>query len=121
MSTQDVQDAAVRNWSETVSTAAHDAQQQARDRISPARPTVCGVWIVARDQANLYESLQYAYRDSEKITVFLDRRQGERRQAAQSVPEERRRGDRRHLPSLAHDLRLWEYVFVRPYPRKSHD
>jgi len=67
MSKQDIQDAALLNRGEAVSTAAHDAQQQARDRISPARPTVCGLWIVARDQANLYESLQYAYRDGHAL------------------------------------------------------
>jgi hypothetical protein len=70
MSTQDVQDTAVRDRGEAMSPAVQDAQQATRDRIPSARPTVCGLWIVARDQVNLCESLQYAYRESEKIRAI---------------------------------------------------
>ena len=81
MSTQDIHDTALCNRGEAANMAVQDAQQQFRDRISPARPTVRSLWIVARDQVNLYESLQYAYRESEKITVCLDPRQGDRRRS----------------------------------------
>jgi hypothetical protein len=102
-----------------MSTALLDAQQQTRDYTPPPGPAACGLWIVARDQVSLYESLRHAYRDSWKIAVLLDRRQGDRRWAVQPVPEERRRRGRRRLPSLAHDLHLWGYVLVRPYPPQA--
>lgn len=123
MSTQDVQDTAVRDRGEAMSPAVQDAQQATRDRIPSARPTVCGLWIVARDQVNLCESLQYAYRESEKIAVFLDRREGERRRSARPVPKERRRRARRNPLSITDtdDLRRWEYLFARPQARHPHD
>ena len=121
MSQQDIQDAAARDRGDAMSTAVLDAQEQARDHTPPQGPAACGLWIVAREQVNLYESLQYAYRDSDTITVCLDRRQGDRRLAVQPVPEERRRRGRRRPPSVAQDLHLWGYVLVRPYPRRPHD
>ena len=51
----------------------------------PAPATVRGLLIVARDQVDLYECLKYAYGDSERITVFLDRRHRERRRAMQPM------------------------------------
>jgi hypothetical protein len=121
MSKQHVDDAALRNRGEAFSPAVQDAQQQAHDRISPARSPVRGLWIVARGQVSLYEALQYAYRESEKIAVFLDRREGERRQSARPVPAERRRNDRRSPPSSTDDLCRWEYVLVRPRARLPRD
>src|SRR5512143_870886 len=103
MSKQHVDDAASRNRGAAFSPAVQDAQQQVHDRISPARSPVRGLWIVARGQVSLYEALQYAYRESEKIAVFLDRREGDRRQSARPVPAERRRNDRRSPPSSTDD------------------
>ena len=90
---------------------------------SRSRPAVCGLLIVARDQRDLYEALQYAYGDSETITVFLDRRQRERRQAVQPmlVLAEQRRGERRRPATIADDLRFQQYVRVRPHDRRPHD
>jgi len=88
---------------------------------SSARPTVRGLLIVARDQTDLYESLQYAYGDSETITVLLDRRLAERRRAVQPMMAERRRGERRSPPSIADDLRFQQYVLVRAHYRRSND
>jgi len=90
-------------------------------RISPTRPPVRSLLIVARDQGDLYDCLQHAYADSETITVLVDRRQGERRRRVQPVAGERRYGDRRSLPSLEHDLRFQQYVLVRPHYRRPHD
>jgi len=77
--------------------------------------------IVSRDLMVLYQALQYAYRDSEEITVLVERRQGERRRGVQPVPGDRRRSERRSLPGLAHDLRFQPYVLVRPHYRRPHD
>ena len=90
-------------------------------RTSPTRPPVRGRLIVARDQGDLYDCLQHAYEDSETITVLVDRRQGARRRSVQPVAEERRRGERRSLLSLADDLRFQQYVLVRPHYRRPHD
>ena len=90
-------------------------------RISPTRPPVCGLLIVARDQGDLYDCLQHAYGDSEEITVLLDRRQGERRRSIQPVARDRRQGDRRSLLSIADDLRYQQYLLVRPHYRRPHD
>jgi len=89
--------------------------------IPTVRPTVRGLLIVARDQADLYESLQYAYGDSETITVLLDRRLAERRRAAQPMLAERRHGELRSPLSIADDLRFQQYVLVRPHYRRPHD
>jgi hypothetical protein len=88
---------------------------------STARPTVRGFLIVARDQVDLYESLQYAYGDSETITILLDRRLAQRRRAVQPMMGERRRGERRSPLSIADDLRFQQYVLVRPHYRRPHD
>jgi hypothetical protein len=77
--------------------------------------------IVARDQVALYESLQYAYSDREGIAVLFDRRQTDRRRDVQLVAGERRRRDRRSLPSIADDLRFQQYVLARPHYRRPHD
>src|SRR5512139_3457130 len=103
MSKQHVDDAASRNRGEALSPAVQDAQQLAHDRIAPARSPVRGLWIVARGQISLYEALQYAYRESEKIDVFLDRREGDRRRSARPMAAERRRRDRRNPPSSTDD------------------
>ncbi len=88
---------------------------------SPSRPAGRGLLIVARDQGDLHEALQHAYRDSETITVLFDRRQAERRREVQSVEGDRRRRDRRSLLSIAEDLRFQQYVLARPHSRRPHD
>ncbi len=90
-------------------------------RTRPAPPATRSLLIVARDQGDLYDCLRHAYGDSETLTVFLDRRQGERRRAGQSVLAERRRSERRSPLSLAEDLRFQQYVLVRPHYRRPHD
>lgn len=85
------------------------------------RLTVRGLLIVARDQLELYDYLQHAYGGSAEVTVLFDRRHADRRQTVQSVRRERRRKDRRRLPSLADDLRFQQYVLVRPCSRRPRD
>jgi len=88
---------------------------------APTRPAVHGQLIVARDHVGLCQALQGSLAARGKFTVVVDRRRADRRQRVQPVLEERRRQERRSLPSLAEDLRLWPYVLVRPYYRRPHD
>jgi hypothetical protein len=76
---------------------------------------------VARNQVDLYQTLQAEYDASETLTVLLDRRQGYRRRAVQTVMAEQRRGDRRSPLSTADDLRFQPYVLVRPHYRRPPD
>jgi hypothetical protein len=85
------------------------------------RPAVRGQLIVARDHVALCQALQEPFAARGSFTVVVDRRQADRRQRSQSVLEERRRSERRRLPSLAEDLRLWPYVLVRPFFRRPDD
>jgi len=79
---------------------------------------VRGLLIVARDQGDLYDYFRDTYGDRAEVTVLVDRRQGERRRAPRPVQGERRRRDRRTLPSRAEDLRVHPYVLVRPHARR---
>lgn len=88
---------------------------------APTRPAVQGQLIVARDSVALCQALQEPFAAKGRFTVVVDRRRADRRRRVQPVMEERRRTERRSLPSLAEDLRLWPYVLVRPYYRRPHD
>lgn len=88
---------------------------------SPPRPAVLNLLIVARDQHELYQRLQRRLRHCTVVTMLLDRRQGERRQAVQPVPVERRRGERRSVLYPRNDLRQRKYIFARPHARCPHD
>ena len=85
---------------------------------APARPVVQGQLIVARDHVGLCQALQEPFAARGTFTVVVDRRRVDRRGRVQPVLQERRRRERRSLPSLAEDLRLWPYVLVRPYYRR---
>ena len=69
--------------------------------------------IVARNQPDLWHYLKRNFAGDEKVEVILDRRRGERRQRIQPHEPERRRADRRHQPSLAHDLSYRFLAIVR--------
>lgn len=57
------------------------------------------LFIVARDQSALYDTLEREFAAERDVTVVLDRRHGERRRnGRQSARAERRQSDRRiHL------------------------
>src|SRR5512139_2721551 len=80
----------------------------------PMRPPAQGLLIVARDQQNLYRTLQRAYRDTDEVLVLRDRRHGELRRSVQRVTGERRQRDRRCLSALADEFRVQSYVLVYP-------
>jgi hypothetical protein len=53
------------------------------------------LWIIPRDDVELYEYFTNHFAGRLDVEVILDRRQGERRQHAESAPAERRRAERR--------------------------
>ena len=71
------------------------------------------LFIVARGHVALYHALDRTFGGHGGILVLFDRRRTERRRTAQSVAEDRRRGDRRGFPRLE-DTRRWRCVLVRP-------
>jgi hypothetical protein len=79
-----------------------------------------GGLIVARDSVGLGQALQESFAAKGRCTVVVDQRRADRRRRVQPVLEERRRTERRSLPSLAEDLRLWPYVVVGPAYRRPH-
>ena len=76
------------------STAAGKASARARLGPSPS-----DLVIVSRALADLAEYLQPRHETTGRGRVILDRRVGERRHAAHSVKDERRRNDRRQPPT----------------------
>ena len=53
------------------------------------------LWIVARDQPDLYEYLSRRFSGVQEVRVILDRRHTERRTFAEPYQPERRRAERR--------------------------
>ena len=84
-------------------------------------PEVLILLIVARDQPEVYPSLQRRLRQRPAVATLLDRREGERRQVVQPVLVDRRRGDRRSALSPRTDLRQRKYIFAHPQVRCPHD
>ena len=85
------------------------------------RPTVLNLLVVARDQPEVYRTLQRRLRHCAVVTILFDRRQGERRQTAKPVPVDRRLGERRSPLGRRNDLRQRKYIFARPEARCPHD
>jgi hypothetical protein len=61
------------------------------------------LWIIPRNDPELYEYFRSHFADRPDVEVILDRRGGERRQGAGSSPVERRRSERRQR-SVERDL-----------------
>ena len=60
--------------------------------------TVRYLFIVSRDQPDLYDRLVRDFAEDKEVEVLLDRRVGARRQGGQADAPERRRGYRRRQP-----------------------
>lgn len=60
--------------------------------------------VVRSVEQSLYEYLARAMAGVEGVHVLVDRRLGERRRQARSVPGERRQGDRRQSRGLIHSI-----------------
>ena len=87
----------------------------------PALQGVLSLIIVAREQRDLWHALVHEFKDVEQIHIVLDRRHGERRTPREPVAYDRRARERRSLPGLEDDLRVRQYVLVRPHARRPHD
>jgi hypothetical protein len=72
-------------------------------------------FIVARDQTSLCEYLVRQFASEQNVQVFLDRRTGRDRRAADGNGDtvERRSGDRRHQPFVETQLRSLGYAMFR--------
>ncbi len=79
------------------------------------RPTQESVmlFIVARDQPSLYETLLREFGTERDVAVLYDRRIGERRRQQGSYPADRRRGERRVRPDVDAQLQSLGWVLVR--------
>jgi len=74
------------------------------------------LFIVSRQQPDLYRYLAREFSTESDVEVILDRRYGERRTRGDRAPMpqgERRRSDRRGQPDLADQLKTLGYAFVR--------
>lgn len=71
------------------------------------------IFVVARDQPVLFETLRREFASDREIEVVMDRRQGERRQTAVPYAEERRRAERRVRNDVETQLRSLGWALVR--------
>ncbi len=78
----------------------------------PAPDRIRCLFIVARDQSDLWHSLRRDFGVDAGVRVLLNRRRGERRQRIQAHAFERRRADRRRQPSIDNNLRYRSFVIV---------
>ncbi len=89
--------------------------------VEAAANAVRGLIIVSRDQPELWRELEREFGHSEDIQVILDRRQAERRRRPRFYTGDRPVADRRSLPRIEDDIRLRQYVLVRPHYRTPRD
>ena len=75
------------------------------------RDTVRCLFIVARDQPDLWHHLRQDFAEDEEVRVILDRRRGERRQHVRAHEPERRGADRRRA-TIDTDLRYRSFVIL---------
>jgi hypothetical protein len=78
----------------------------------PTRESVM-LFIVARDQPALYETLLREFGTERDVAVLYDRRFGERRRQQVTQPDERRRGERRIRPDVDAQLQSLGWVLIR--------
>ncbi|HXD98059.1 MAG TPA: hypothetical protein VN646_16035 [Candidatus Acidoferrum sp.] len=72
------------------------------------------LFIVDREQPDLFSYLAREFSAEPDVTVMLDRRQGERRMSRrQMAPSDRRQTDRRSKAEIAAQLSTLGYAFVR--------
>lgn len=82
-------------------------------KTQPAGHRIRCLFIVARDQLDLWGYLRRDFAEDEEVQVILDRRQWKRRQRVHSHDPERRREDRRRRkPSVDTDLRYRSFVIL---------
>ena len=70
------------------------------------------LFIVARDQPDLWAHLAGEFSAEPSVQVLLDRRRTDRRRAARPSAEERRRRDRRARPPVDEELAAMNFALV---------
>jgi hypothetical protein len=63
------------------------------------------IFVVARYNPQLYDYLQRAFSQEERVRIIMDRRVGERRQRGDAPPSDRRQSDRRRHEDVDANLR----------------
>ena len=81
-------------------------------KAQPTADRIRCLFIVARNQTDLWHYLRRDFAGDEEVQVLLDRRRGDRRQRHQVQEPERRRTDRRRQPSVDNDLRYRSFVIL---------
>lgn len=71
------------------------------------------IFVVARDQPVLFETLRREFSSDREIDVIMDRRHTERRQAVVPYAEERRRAERRVRSDAEAQLKSLGWALVR--------
>jgi hypothetical protein len=87
------------------------ASEGASPEASPTRRKARCLFVVARDQVDLWQHLRRQFGDEGEIHVMLDRRHGERRLGAGLRALDRRRGERRRT-SPDRDLRYRSFLII---------
>jgi hypothetical protein len=70
------------------------------------------LFIVSRDETELYAYLKEQFTPDSDVEVILDRRRSERRVSRQDVLSDRRQRDRRVRHDVQVELRLQSHVFL---------
>jgi hypothetical protein len=72
------------------------------------------LFIVSRQEPDLFAYLSKEFGSEEDVRVIVDRRVGERRRSADGKPDvERRQGDRRAQSHVSRQVKSIGYAFVR--------
>jgi hypothetical protein len=96
------------------------AHRAGRLKDAPRETAALNLLIVARGQHELFRRLQRRLKGCTVVDMLFDRREGERRQTAQSVPVDQRREERRSARHPRDDLQQRKYIFARPQARCPH-
>ena len=75
--------------------------------------TVRSLIVVARDRPEVWQALTHRFAADERVRVFFDRREGQRRKQDHPNTPDRGRPDRRRPQSIENDVRYRQYVIVR--------
>ena len=70
------------------------------------------LFIVARDQPDLWAHLAREFRGEAGVEVLLDRRRAQRRRSTQPAAADRRRRERRAHPPIDQDLSTMNFALV---------
>ena len=84
-------------------------------RTEPTADRIQYLIIVARDQTDLWSHLVQDFAEYKGVEVYIDRRQGERRQSIRVYSPDSRGADRRRWPGIERELLQHPYAIVPVY------